>query len=604
MKRILTLLALIVSLAVSCTPKEYTISIDGQTEYKLSSSGVRLSVRVVTNAPSWTYVINDSPVWITVVSSNETSLELAVQANTSNDVRNATILLTAEGGATATVAVEQEGTPPEPQITAEGSVELPAGASGAQISVSTNQGGWDFSVTEGDTWLTAAASGDILSIEAAENTSEDVRTGRIRIYAPDKTSYTVFKDIAVSQQANVIFYDPVDLSAVGTANCYILEHRGEFSFDARVAGNGLGVKGLSAPSALNPAGVKLIWQTEPGMISDLRCEGGRISFEASKTPGSAVIAALDGKGAIIWSWHIWHPAVAVESLRNQTGSLVMNMNLGALDNRESEISSHGMLYQWGRKDPFPYSPVAKNGSVYTVPISVYDSEGKTVKIGNSDRYSLKDNSLAFSIGNPDVCISNSAQSSSTKDWLTPKESSLALWGNPGGAERSGGKYKSEGSKSFYDPCPPGWRVPSVKEFLHFTKSGGYTWAVGDTKDGLEFNDLGGAASVAVVDIDEDGKYTENDWRCGWWFWLDESAGIKSYFPAATRFDGGYAMLMGSMVGLWGNYWTNAASDETAPGTAIALAFSLKDYYQNYQITVSPVSSGARADAYSVRCIKE
>ena len=107
-----------------------------------------------------------------------------------------------------------------------------------------------------------------------------------------------------------------------------------------------------------------------------------------------------------------------------------------------------------------------------------------------------------------------------------------------------------------------------------------------------------------VDYNEDGKYTLADYVGGWWMWLDKKSGVKSYFPAATRYDGGYAMLMGSMVGLWGNYWTNAASDEALTGGAAAFAFSLKDYNLEYQITVSPVSNGSRADAYSVRCIKE
>ena len=66
------------------------------------------------------------------------------------------------------------------------------------------------------------------------------------------------------------------------------------------------------------------------------------------------------------------------------------------------------------------------------------------------------------------------------------------------------------------------------------------------------------------------------------------------------------MLMGSMVGLWANYWTNTATpaSDGLNGLAIALSYGIMDYNHKYSITISPVSNGSRADAYSVRCIKE
>ena len=81
-----------------------------------------------------------------------------------------------------------------------------------------------------------------------------------------------------------------------------------------------------------------------------------------------------------------------------------------------------------------------------------------------------------------------------------------------------------------------------------TESGGYTWATGDTQSGFSFNDLGGAAEVAIVDIDGDGVYTMKDYQDGWTIYLNKYKNVQSFFPAATRYDGQYAMLMGSMVG--------------------------------------------------------
>ena len=607
MRRILVFLLSALAVFCSCQKEEPSISVDGNTDYRLDPSQVRLQIKVSCTSEDWNWDLGGAS-WLTSPTREDNKLMVTVAANESEEPRSAVITLfinSKDSGPSATVSVTQQGRIAEPEITVQDSSDLPGEGGTITIPVSTNQSGWEFELTEGgDGWLSLFRSSDGLVADAQPNPAELDRSARVRLYAPDKASARVYKDIVLVQRGIVIEYDPVDLSEHGTSNCYIITHRGVHSFNATVCGNGQAVEGLAAPSSLAPAGAKLVWQTVRDMITNLSYKDGIISFEASRAPGSAVIAATDAAGTIIWSWHIWHPEIEVEALPNSTGSLMMNMNLGALNTVEDNISSHGMLYQWGRKDPFPYSPVAHNGTVYIKNIDVYNASGAKVEIRATDRYSTKNNTLAYSIQNPDACISNNNQYSKTRDWLLPAESNLALWGNPSGADHSGGKYANKGQKSYFDPCPPGWRVPPVQEFAGFTESGGYTWAVGDTEAGLYFQDLGGDAVVAVVDYDGDGKYTLGDYLSGWWMWLDRKQESKSYFPAATRYDGQYAMLMGSMVGLWGNYWTNSASDDTSAGLAIALSFSLKDYSGNYQITVSPVANGSRADAYSIRCIKE
>ena len=98
-----------------------------------------------------------------------------------------------------------------------------------------------------------------------------------------------------------------------------------------------------------------------------------------------MIGAYNSKGDIIWSWHIWvtdhepdnlgravtyytydwdQNGIYPEKPRIQ-GYAVMSCNLGALAENQQGIGSglhrypdemtqaFGMLYQWGRKDPFP-----------------------------------------------------------------------------------------------------------------------------------------------------------------------------------------------------------------------------------------------------------
>lgn len=398
--------------------------------------------------------------------------------------------------------------------------------------------------------------------------------------------------------------NPVDLSASGTANCYVITSGGQYSFNARVKGNGAATDGLGTPEALSPVSAELLWQDRKSMITDVTLLDGNVVFIADDAPGNAVIAVENANGEIIWSWHLWHPESEIREISTSTGYGIMNMNLGAMST-ELGLSAYGLLYQWGRKDPFPGSPVPSGGTVSTTNAPVYDIDGKEVKITASSMSTSTSNTLAYSIAHPTTCLSNGATGNG--DWLTAGESSPALWGNPEGGVTVDGKYVNRGSKSVYDPCPPNWMVPPAELYSTFTASGQYAW-VNLGSDGNPTTDGAGNMSVTnyygedsfnVCDLNGDGIITMEDYSNGWVFVLGPAE--SSYFPAATRYDGTYAMLMGSMVGLWGNYWTNASASNS--DFALAMAFSVADMYGRTQITVSPSANGGKANAFSVRCVR-
>lgn len=358
-----------------------------------------------------------------------------------------------------------------------------------------------------------------------------------------------------------------DLSRNGTANCYIVTEAGNYSMRAHVRGNGASSEGI-VPAEVEPVSAKLIWQTSPGMIKDVSVDGSDINFVVKRSGGSALIGALDVGGNIIWSWHIWMPDGEPSGLPGKQGYEVMDMNLGALSKTAGSADSYGMLYQWGRKDPFPASATL-TGDTQTVGAPLYNSAGGAVEI---TAVPAAEAGLDFSIANPTVYIAG-------KDWLA--EPADNLWGNPLGAVRDEeNNFPNKGTKSVYDPCPPGWRVPPADVFRNFTSSGGYSWTID------EFD---------IYDLSGNGVKDEGDWKYGWVFNLSE--GNTSYFPAAGRYYGEYGMLYGSVAGLWGNYWGNCPNGEF--GYAVAA-------FQNTAegITLSPAAGGARADGYSVRCIRE
>lgn len=478
---------------------------------------------------------------------------------------------------------------PEPELRLrllpDAPIVFPAAGGRTEIVVSTDLPVWE--AVSDRTWCRVEAEGDRLIVAAEPNETNllmPLATVTVTAGTPPRTISTALK---VSQQAGE--RRTVDLSASGTANCYLIREAGHYAFDATVRGNGAATEGLEAPTAIVAARAGLVWQTAPGMIGDVTLTDGRVAFSASETPGNALIAVEDAQGTILWSWHIWFPESEVGALATAAGYEVMNLNLGAMCDRTADPGSYGMLYQWGRKDPFP-AAATLTGTTETVGAPLYDAAGNKVEIGHSSWSDTQSNTLDYAIAHPTVCLSNYAQYAASRDWLRAGLSDDALWGNPAGGEKDDrNDFVNKGAKSFYDPCPAGWRVPPADVFRSFTTSGGYSWTIG------EFD---------VRDTNGDGELSLEDYDHGWTFNLGPAT--WSYFPAAARYDGSYAMLMGSVSGLWGSYWGNAPypGDMFRGGAYAVLSFQVKDQAGNEMVTATPAGGGARADAYSVRCIRE
>ena len=129
---------------------------------------------------------------------------------------------------------------------------------------------------------------------------------------------------------------PYDLSKGGeTANCYLVHSPGYYSLptfygNARTAGEKsykyLGSESgstkqyilthfvdhndqpISSPVIPGVADAVLVWQDAPGLVTDVKYEGGEVRFRVAEerlTQGNAVIAVRDASGTILWSWHIW-----------------------------------------------------------------------------------------------------------------------------------------------------------------------------------------------------------------------------------------------------------------------------------------------------------
>lgn len=447
-------------------------------------------------------------------------------------------------------------------------------------------------------WLQIEKVENRFTITVPANEGKDPKPDAVVVV----TAGDLNEDIVVKQSGTGI----EDLSLAGVANSYIVTSAGTYSFNATLIGNGdAGIvdDGFHVTSAsITPASAGLLWQDHyldgKGLISSvaLNEDKTKVIFTTSEVfvPGNAVIAVYDDENNILWSWHIWMPEQEVRGLQSAMGYGVMNMNLGATVNEVADPKSYGMLYQWGRKDPLP-AAATLTGNTTTVGAPIYDMEGKEVKVTNSSWTDNSNNTLIYSVRNPVICLSNYPHYSTSRDWLAPGQSNDALWGNPSGHETDeNNQFINKGVKSIYDPCPAGWRVPPADVFRNFTSSGGYAWADSE----------GNVPDFNIYDKNGDGKRSIDDYEYGWIFNLDE--GVTSYFPSAARFDGSYAMLMGSMSGLWGSYWGNCIfeSDYVPFGAYGILSFQVKNQQGATAISLSPGGGASRADAYSIRCIKE
>ncbi len=179
-------------------------------------------------------------------------------------------------------------------------------------------------------------------------------------------------------------------------------------------------------TSLAIAKVKIIWQSPSSTIGN-NSDGSRVYLKGSGkntkiyvkagTAGNALIAAYNAAGTIIWSWHIWITTTAPDNVNNaiiythytwsssgintnerENGYPVMRCNLGALANTPGSdyTQTYGMLYQWGRKDPFPplktndkYSGIYKYCDYTTsspkvnVTINVWDNDSVKINLGTN-----------------------------------------------------------------------------------------------------------------------------------------------------------------------------------------------------------------------------
>ena len=361
------------------------------------------------------------------------------------------------------------------------------------------------------------------------------------VYGTEINKLQTIHPYRVPSDLNVL--SATDLSSSSSANCYIVSNAGLYKFKT--------VKGNSSESVGSVASASILWETfgtseTPefcDLIKAVCYKDGYIAFQTADTfkEGNAVIAAKDASGNILWSWHIWLTDQPQGQVYYNNAGTMMDRNLGATSVTPGDVGALGLLYQWGRKDPFlgssSISPSTLAKSTITWPTLV-SSDSST-------------GTIAYATANPTTFIRDN---SSNYDWYYTGSSSTdnTRW------------TTSEINKSIYDPCPPGWRVPDGGNNGVWSKSIGSSSSFDNTYDntneGMNFS----------------GKF---------------GADQTIWYPA-SGYRGNYDVSLRS-VGYLGNYWSASPDDD----------YAYRLYFDG-DGDVNPSSGNRRAYGQSVRCLQE
>lgn len=408
-------------------------------------------------------------------------------------------------------------------------------------------------------------------------------------------------------------------------------------------------------------------------------ESAKIKVPVNKSKEGNAVVVFRVNNEIYWSWHIWvtddptngsaYKSFTGVKRENEDGIIEvipdtewkwMDRNLGALSSSNTADDwnkSGGLLYQWGRKDPIP--PLIYRGDdFYEVSGSVgkirhrgaknfsnaqnFDDLRQFVKLSNA----TVDHNIQLSVKNPLSLIYVNKEDNSGPayynnnanlmvNWfgktvlLTDNRlTELNLWSD-NSRGRLNADYTSDAStapyksKSAFDPCPNGWRIPSM--LVANQASSNY---VDDVR--IDFSPFGVRTNIGKTAFESGGYHIikPNDTNVPTFM-----TGFKVYpnvgfdlsnvggnnmgiFPgtgqlAVNSQNGQYTDQ--HQVGVWTATMTRFY--DTTPAVGARLLYMIPDKYQNDipnsafptikgRYWYMPLSTSKTSDANACRCIKD
>ena len=274
----------------------------------------------------------------------------------------------------------------------------------------------------------------------------------------------------------------IPLDTEGTSNSYIADRgAASYSFTATIMGNGAdgiidegkfedasgNILTKAGGANIHPLSAKLLWQDTDELVEQVALVNGRVQVKMGRSRGNALIAVYDKANPnaedakVLWSWHLWCTPVPqiIEYTAPRTGHeyTIMDRNVGATTSTLGLVTTQGLQYQFGRKDPFTTS------LDYDEDVAVFLRNVRSDSLPHLFSYE-EPLTIAQAIGKPDVFIHR--MNLSGGKWCETSEMKY-LWGNPEGQVEY---FPSLTVKTIYDPCPIGYKVPPVDALILKMKS--------------------------------------------------------------------------------------------------------------------------------------
>ncbi len=325
--------------------------------------------------------------------------------------------------------------------------------------------------------------------------------------------------------------DPVEqythLDADGNSNCYIIQGPGLYTYNVGIAGNGkqpysedsqgytTDELGFDPANLITSDKFKLDWlwasgrsfdavagsddiETVKKILTSIALSGTdgilqiSLSEEQANLSGNIVVAlyedandnnVCDASEKIKWSWHLWLGTPVAQHYKfentdnkisasdpgeplNNEDWYMLDRNLGAESNELGDPRAAGLYYQAGRKDPF---------------IGYNDQIGSTSWASNRVRTYL--NTTTF----PSHAAWKTNAGTMTTANITNYPMSLFTYSSSQlfqyGWSQSAASTANN-TKTFFDPCPPGYKLPITREWDNFKNSEFYNKNASITKSGV------------------------------------------------------------------------------------------------------------------------
>ena len=324
----------------------------------------------------------------------------------------------------------------------------------------------------------------------------------------------------ISYKVNDPTEQNVALDIEGNSNCYIISYPGTYTFDVSFPGNGqlpyeTTYSALGLPSSgkffteATASNYEVDWLWASGASFD--AAGGvdgvvKVGMNAElgvlevKPQGSSelsgnLIVALHRKNSteIIWTWHIWfcRPVLQHYNFPNTRPSIPINnenwymfdRNLGAETNELGEVPSYGLYYQVGRHVPFntPTGNGAWPANVKTTYVNTYFGQnwntgsmtftqvyskpmtlnvGSTTTLNDLTNDQMKNLNYTNDVATVTRTVSSSGLKIGSSTTYNAYTYSWVTSDNPA----------ADNSKTIFDPCPLGYKLPTTREWDSFKSS--------------------------------------------------------------------------------------------------------------------------------------